>query len=145
MKNTHCRAVTWEEQKEQLRLIRTRVFIEEQNVPLELEWDNADSSAQHFLVSLDEKAIGCARLLPSGQIGRMAILEPFRNCGYGRELLITIIERAQLQNISPLFLHAQNQAIPFYEKLGLFVQGDEFMDAGIAHHEMFYKPEALSL
>jgi len=136
MINISCKAVVWKDEKEQLRSIRTKVFIEEQQVPVELEWDDADQDAHHFLVHLDNEPVACGRLLPSGQIGRMAVLKPFRKKGVGSKLLLNIIKAAEQQNIGPLFLHAQNHAIPFYEKLGFQVQGDEFMDAGIPHHEM---------
>lgn len=133
--------VIWQQQKQALRFIRTRVFIEEQNVPVELEWDDADQDAVHFLAYFNQEAVACARLLPSGQIGRMAVLKPFRDKGIGKALLLGVINYAEEKNIGPLFLHAQNQAIPFYDKLGFQIHGEEFMDAGIAHHEMLYSPK----
>ena len=123
-----------------LRFIRTCVFIEEQNVPVELEWDDADETAFHFLAYYHQEPVACARLLVSGQIGRMAVLEPFRCKGIGKVLLSAVINFAEKQNVAPVFLHAQNQAIPFYEKAGFKIKGVEFMDAGIAHHEMTYAP-----
>ncbi|MBV1882742.1 MAG: GNAT family N-acetyltransferase [Pseudomonadales bacterium] len=135
---TIFKTVTWEEQRDQLQRIRTLVFVEEQNVPVELEWDEEDQHALHFLGINNGKSIACARLLPSAQIGRMAVMAPFRNQGIGGAMLMYIIEIAKQQNIAPLFLHAQNHAIPFYEKLGFQVKGDEFMDAGIPYHEMFF-------
>lgn len=144
MTNIHYRAVSWDEKKDQLRLIRTRVFIEEQHVPIELEWDDADKDAQHYLVSLNEAPIACARILPSGQIGRMAVLSAFRNNGIGGNLLKKITQVAQAQGSAPVFLHAQNHAIPFYEKFGFSIQGEEFMDAGIPHHEMVYRKQGIN-
>ena len=134
--------VIWQQQKQTLRSIRTHVFIEEQHVPFELEWDDADEDAFHFLGYFNQKPAACARLLPTGQIGRMAVLKPFRDKGIGKALLIAIINYAEEQNVGPLFLHAQNQAIPFYKKMEFQIHGEEFMDAGIAHHEMLYKPRS---
>lgn len=132
--------VIWQQKKQTLRSVRTQVFIEEQHVPVELEWDDADEDAFHFLGYFNQQPVACARLLPTGQIGRMAVLKPFRDKGIGKALLIGVIHYAEEKNIGPLFLHAQNQAIPFYKKMEFQVHGEEFMDAGIAHHEMLYKP-----
>ena len=142
MNKIKVRPVDWQQQKQTLRFIRTQVFIEEQHVPVELEWDDADQDALHFLGYFDQQPAACARLLPTGQIGRMAVLKPFRDKGIGKALLISVINYADEKNIGPLFLHAQNQAIPFYKKQGFQVHGEEFMDAGIAHHEMLYNPKA---
>ena len=142
MNKIKVRPVAWQQQKQTLRFIRTQVFIEEQHVPVELEWDDADQHALHFLGYFDQQPAACARLLPTGQIGRMAVLKPFRDKGIGKALLISVINYADEKNIGPLFLHAQNQAIPFYKKQGFQVHGEEFMDAGIAHHEMLYNPKA---
>ena len=133
--------VIWQQQKQTLRSIRTQVFIEEQHVPVELEWDDADQDAFHFLGYINQEPAACARLLPTGQIGRMAVLKPFRDKGIGKALLIAIINYAEEQNVGPLFLHAQNQAIPFYKKMEFQIHGEEFMDAGIAHHEILYRPK----
>lgn len=138
--NTHVQQVSWQQEKTALQQIRRCVFIEEQQVPVELEWDDDDLNAAHFLlIHEDGKALACARLLASGQIGRMAVLAPYRAQGLGRQLLAFIIDWASQQGYPPLFLHAQNHAIPFYGTMGFVVEGDEFIDAGIAHHHMYHR------
>lgn len=129
--------IDWRTQGTEPADIRARVFIEEQHVTQEEEWDGLDSTATHFLVkTADQTPVGTARLLPSGQVGRMAILKPYRGLGVGAALLGYIIAWSRSHALPPLFLHAQVRAIPFYEKLGFTVTGPEFLDAGIRHREM---------
>ena len=129
----------WQQDKITLQAIRRTVFVEEQNVPEELEWDVEDLSAFHFLFySFQGEAVACARLLHKGQIGRMAVLKQYRYQGIGSNLLEHIIKFSEQNKISPLFLYAQNHAISFYKKHGFHIKGNEFMDAGIAHHKMKY-------
>ena len=129
----------WQQDKNTLQTIRRAVFIEEQNVPEELEWDEEDLSAFHFLFYNSQgEALACARLLRQGQIGRIAVLKPYRHQGIGSKLLKHIIGFSEKNQISPLFLYAQNHAISFYQKHGFHVKGNEFIDAGIPHHKMKY-------
>ena len=73
--NVHVTEVPWASHRERLRSIRRTVFIEEQNVPQDLEWDGADEDSRHFLAVTEAGVdIGCARLMPSGQIGRNSSL-----------------------------------------------------------------------
>lgn len=116
--------------------IRHTVFVVEQHVPVEEERDQYDDSALHFLVSRNEQAIATGRLLHSGQIGRMAVLAEFRGSGIGGKLLKYIIDTALEQGQQTVFLHAQIHAINFYQRYGFVIDGEEFMDAGIAHKEM---------
>lgn len=78
------RTADWSKDRDTLSMIRRRVFIQEQHVPEDMEWDEHDSEALHFLV-LDTggKAVGCARLLPNGHFGRMAVLPDWRHQGVG--------------------------------------------------------------
>ncbi|MFW6094615.1 MAG: GNAT family N-acetyltransferase [Pseudomonadota bacterium] len=129
--------VPWESHRESLRAVREAVFIREQNVPRALEWDGADATATHFLATDDAgRAIGCARLLPGGQIGRMAVLLEFRGRGLGRRLLDAAVAAAQHQGLTRVFLHAQVSAAGFYRKAGFVPVGDEYIEAGIPHRTM---------
>ncbi len=119
-----------------LKKIRRRVFIEEQQVPEELEWDEHDATARHFLVLLDNEAIACARLKNDGRIGRMAVLPEHRNNGIGTQLLHYVLQTASDQKLKQLYLHAQVSAADFYKKQGFTEQGDVFFEAGIAHKKM---------
>ncbi|MCY4656187.1 MAG: GNAT family N-acetyltransferase [Gammaproteobacteria bacterium] len=129
--------VEWKKSKGVLQLLRYVVFVVEQKVPLELELDGMDDTSAHFLAShLDDLPIGTGRLLPSGQIGRMAVLQGYRNKGVGSLILSHILEFARQNDYSQIFLHAQTHAMPFYERHGFTARGEEFMDAGIVHREM---------
>jgi len=134
--NIRINVADWGTDKKQLSTIRRLVFIEEQNVPEEMEWDEFDVSSIHFLVTLKDQAIACARLKRDGQIGRMAVLEKYRNQQVGSNLLQFILELASKQGINPVYLHAQVSAIPFYEKLDFVSRGDIFYEANIPHREM---------
>lgn len=135
----------WQKQKATLRAIRSAVFIDEQKVPIELEWDDEDETATHFLVLLDGEPIGCARILDrtpphsgnrQASIGRMAILKAYRDSGYGTTLLKALIKYCREQDYEKIILSAQCHAIGFYQRLGFTAEGDIFMEAGIEHRAM---------
>lgn len=129
--------VDWADHRQVLQLIRYVVFVVEQNVPIEEEWDGMDRSSTHFLASDSTGLpVGTARLMPSGQIGRMAVLKPLRGSGIGSQILQTVVKYAKRRRFDRIFLHAQTHAIEFYERHGFVIHGDEFMDAGIPHREM---------
>ncbi|MDA1076172.1 MAG: GNAT family N-acetyltransferase [Proteobacteria bacterium] len=133
----HVTEVPWSSHSEKLQDIRRRVFIVEQNVPKEIEWDGEDEGSRHFLaVNELGLAVGCARLLASGQIGRMAVLAEFRGTGIGFKLLNLAVETAKLSGFEKVFLHAQTHARAFYSRAGFLVEGYEFEEAGIPHINM---------
>ena len=131
------RILTWREAMPLARPVREEVFVEEQGVPLELEWDEWDEPSEHA-VAFDSRghAIGTARLLPSGAIGRMAVLKKWRGQGVGRSLLEAVLGRAQDRSLVCVTLHAQTQAAEFYRRFGFSERGEEFFEAGIPHVEM---------
>jgi predicted GNAT family N-acyltransferase len=135
--DVHVTQVPWATHGDRLRRVREIVFIEEQSVPREEEWDGLDETAIHFLaLNAAGQPLGCARLLPNGQIGRMAVLQASRGTGLGLRLLEAAIEEAARQGHRRVFLHAQTHAIGFYRKAGFLPHGAEFMEAGIPHVEM---------
>jgi predicted GNAT family N-acyltransferase len=120
-----------------IKTVREQVFIQEQHVPEELEWDGHDARAIHIVAyDAHDQVIGTARLLADGHIGRMAVLESWRKHGVGSAMLTKLLMRAQQHNLSKVFLHAQISAIGFYERHGFITLGEEFMDAGIPHRHM---------
>lgn len=131
----------WTADKNELSRIRRQVFIEEQNVPEDLEWDGLDESSEHFLAFSDNNAIACARLTSKGQIGRMAVLENHRGQGIGSALLRTVLRTVEESGRPNIYLHAQVSAIPFYEKHGFTCRGEVFFEADIPHREMIIDPE----
>ena len=129
--------VDWTEHYQALQNIREQVFINEQNVPRDLEWDGKDPSSTHFLAKDPSgRAIGCARLLPTGQIGRMAVLQDHRGTGIGALLLQAAVDEGQSQGFERLFLHSQSYAEPFYLKGGFLPYGTTFQEADIDHIAM---------
>lgn len=130
------RGTTWQRDSAILSEIRQRVFIEEQNVPKELEWDDADDDAQHWLAFHNNEPVGTARMLRNGHIGRMAVLARARNRGVGSQILRTILQTATQQQFREVYLHAQIHALPFYERHGFIAEGPEFIDANIPHRTM---------
>jgi predicted GNAT family N-acyltransferase len=131
------RIMMWREALPLARPVREKVFVEEQDVPLELEWDEWDEASEHA-VALDSAgaAIGTARLLPDGRIGRMAVLKDWRGKGVGAALLLAMLARARERAMPRALLHAQIQAAGFYRRFGFSERGEEFLEAGIPHVEM---------
>ncbi len=129
--------VTWQNAEAELRILREFVFIKEQNVPLELEWDGKDENAIHVLAR-DEKGrgIGTARMTMDGHIGRMAVLRTWRRRGVGSEMLIALITIARARQLPRVKLDAQTHAVDFYLRHDFVAQGEIFMDANIPHQHM---------
>lgn len=128
--------VSWQRMEKHLRQIRMAVFIQEQNVPIELEWDKEDEHCLHLLVIYENDYIATARLLDSGQIGRMAVLKAYRHKGVGSAMLEHLVEVAREKTMSSVYLNAQITAVDFYKKFGFVEQGELFNDAGIMHRRM---------
>lgn len=129
--------VDWSGEKARLSSIRTEVFIEEQQVPPDLEWDGLDETAIHLLaLDADGRAIGCARILEPNIIGRMAVCKSWRRHGIGDALLTTAVRLCRQRGHGPIRLSAQTHAIPFYERAGFRVCSEEYPDAGIPHCDM---------
>ena len=134
------RPATWQQDKQALSQIREQVFIREQNVPTELEWDGEDETALHLLAEDgDGNPIGTARMLQDGHIGRVAVLSPWRGRGVGSALMKQVLKTATHEHHRKVFLDAQIDAIGFYQKLGFNAEGITFMDAGIPHRHMVRK------
>ncbi len=131
------RRVEWAAARATLGPLRAEVFIQEQGVPPELEWDGLDEQALHFAVELvTGETIATARLLRDGHIGRVAVARPWRGRGVGRALLSYIIVEAGRLGMGQLHLAAQVHALEFYRTLGFSAEGEEFLDAGIPHRAM---------
>lgn len=128
--------VSWNLNRETLRSIRDKVFIEEQGVPEEIEHDDSDETATHFLITDRYIALGCGRLLPDGKIGRMAVLPEHRGKGLGHLLLHYMVDYAKQHGYQRLYLHSQSYANGFYEAAGFAAFGEPFEEAGIPHTAM---------
>ncbi|MDB2686113.1 GNAT family N-acetyltransferase [Mariniblastus sp.] len=140
MINVEVKLVDWHSHRDQLLSVRQKVFVVEQNVPVEEEIDDFDPVATHLLaVDRDGVAIGTARVLPDGHIGRIAVLKEWRGQGIGRALTEAAVEYLKLQQFAEARLNSQVQVIEFYEKLGFVSQGDVFYECEIAHVAMSKK------
>src|ERR1700674_2637201 len=126
--------IPWQEGSLELAAIRRRVFVIEQQIPEELEWDGIDPSCGHVVArDFAGRPIGTGRLLPDGHIGRMAVLERWRGKGVGRAMLERLIALARRDGHRVVVLHAQTYAIPFYTRQGFVPVGDEYLESLIAH------------
>jgi predicted GNAT family N-acyltransferase len=120
-----------------LRAVREPVFVQEQQVPIELEWDDLDPHCVHVLARDREgRPIGTGRLTPERKIGRMAVLPEWRGKGVGEALLQSLIDEALHHRLPEVRLNAQVSAIGFYAKHGFVPYGERFMEAGIEHQSM---------
>jgi predicted GNAT family N-acyltransferase len=131
-----CVLTTWAADRPVLERIRREIFIQEQEVPESDEWDGDDAVSVHALARLNREPVGTGRLNPAGKIGRIAVNAGLRGRGIGALILRRLLEAARNRGIREPFLHAQLQAVPFYEKLGFSSQGDVFDEAGILHVRM---------
>ncbi|MFW0753798.1 GNAT family N-acetyltransferase [Pseudomonas sp. H11T01] len=136
MSKIHVRVADWQKDNAEIRRIREAVFVTEQSVPPELEWDADDESAVHFLAFEGDFPIGTARLLPDGHIGRVSVLKDWRGLKVGDALMQAVISDAEKRGLKQQMLSAQVQATAFYERLGFTIVSSEFLEAGIPHVDM---------
>jgi len=131
------RILAWPDALALARPVREQVFIEEQSVPRELEWDEWDTRGDHALAcDAAGRPIGTARLLPDGRIGRMAVVREWRGRGVGAALLEAMLSQARGHALRSVMVHAQTHAASFYRRFGFSERGGEFLEAGIPHVEM---------
>lgn len=130
----------WSALRADAQSIRLEVFVQEQNVPADLEMDDKDAVCLHA-VAYDAQGtpVATGRLLPDGHIGRMAVRKPQRGSGIGGLILQGLMAQARGRGDKQVVLSAQTHAAPFYVRHGFVKQGEEFFEAGIAHVEMAYQ------
>lgn len=126
----------WDKLEQDAKFIRKQVFIIEQNIPEEEEWDDQDMISDHFVVYDQDQPIATARLLQNNSVGRVAVLKTYRGQGIGHMIMLEIIRQAHQQDRTFLQLSSQVHAISFYEKLGFSIQGDAYDECGIPHIKM---------
>ena len=134
--NITINQVKWNEFEQLLREVRTPVFIEEQHIEPDFEWDELDLNAVHLLAIFDNQPVGCLRIISYQKIGRMAVLKPWRGLGIGSALLTQAIEICRQHSSQSIFLSAQTHAIVFYIKAGFKAISQEYTDVNIAHVDM---------
>lgn len=144
------RLVTTPEERADAYAVRTDVFVTEQGVPVELELDDLDDTADHFVAYDDGRVVGAGRLVveepgfegaepslgPVAHLGRLAVRPETRGTGLGVDLVRAIEVRAAERGLAVVALSAQTHALGFYERLGYSAYGPEFDDAGLPHRWM---------
>jgi ElaA protein len=130
-------------EREQCFAIRVTVFVEEQNVPVELELDDRDADAVHYLGKVYGSPVGTARMVDYldhgrhvAKIGRVAVLPAYRKQGVGTILMKYLLDDARTRGFNEAMLDSQTYVMAFYEALGFVAEGDEFLDANIPHYRM---------
>jgi YbgC/YbaW family acyl-CoA thioester hydrolase len=132
---------SWAELGAQAQAIRQAVFVEEQKIPAEMEWDSADESCVHAVAyNRLGLALATGRLLEHvpgvAKIGRMAVISALRGSRVGREVLEALMQAGRERGDREVLLHAQLSAEGFYTRAGFQRRGPVFDEAGIAHVEM---------
>ena len=133
----HIQTGTWDELQHDARSIRDAVFVQEQQIPEEEEWDEQDHVSRHFVVYDEGAAIATARLLDNNSIGRVAVLKPYRGKKIGWMLLDHIVKFAKQEKRPFAMLSSQVYVIGFYQSLGFHAQGEVYDDCGIPHIDMY--------
>ena len=136
LSKVNIKKVTWQDAESALRAVRTVVFIEEQLIPSELEWDEIDADAIHLLASYELQPVACLRIIDHEKIGRMAVINNWRGFGLGAALLHEAINLCKKHGSKNIYLSAQSHAIKFYQKAGFKQSSDEYMDVDIPHVDM---------
>src|SRR5574337_608685 len=131
----------WDALSADAQRVRTEVFVQEQRIPMEMEWDEADGQALHAVAyNRLGMPLATGRLLAHapgvGRIGRMAVDRTLRGTGFGRRVLNALEQAAGQRGDRELLLHAQCSTKGFYARGGYRVHGAPFEKAGIAHIEM---------
>ena len=129
----------YEDNEKDICKIRFEVFVDEQNVPEELEIDGLDDEAKHVLAYIDNEPIGTGRILNDGHIGRVSVLKMHRGLGIGKLMMQDLIHWAEETNIEKLWLSSQWHAHRFYLDLGFDCEGGIYEEAGIDHIKMSKK------
>jgi predicted GNAT family N-acyltransferase len=136
LKNIKITQVSWPDAENLLRAVRTPVFIVEQFVTPEFEWDELDASAVHVLATLNKEPIACLRIIDYHKIGRMAVLKQYRGIGLGAALLLEAVNICQSHGSTSVYLSAQTHAIGFYQACGFKVTSEVYQDVHIPHVDM---------
>lgn len=136
MSQISIHAGSWQDLQADAKVIREAVFIQEQAIAPEDEWDQEDAIALHFVAYAQQQPIATARLLSNHSIGRVAVLKSYRGLGLGKKVMEAIIQQAQQEQRPFLVLSAQVYATGFYQQLGFQVEGEEYLDCGIPHIRM---------
>ena len=133
----HIITTNWLASEMAIKSVRVAVFVKEQNIPYQIDFDDNDQRATHWLALTESQLpVGTARLQRDGHFGRMAVLPDWRSRGIGSLIISAAIDHARKLSLEPLCLNAQLSARPFYQRFGFCSHGPIFMEAGIEHQAM---------
>ena len=127
---------TWQADAARIKSVRVPVFVEEQGVSFDEDFDGSDEPCVHALAVSDGRAVGTGRVDLQGRIGRIAVLTPYRGQGIGASLVRYLVAVSRQQGLPGVYLHAQCAAEAFYAGLGFYSTGEVFLDANIEHVRM---------
>ena len=132
---------SYQELKQNCDLVRYSVFVQEQNVPENIEIDDRDHLCRHIIIKIKSNPIATGRIdiAKEGKIGRVAVIKDYRNKGYGSLIVHKLEEIAQEEGLTSVWLNAQKPSINFYQRLGYQIISDEFIEANIVHQKMSKK------
>ena len=132
--------VNWSEKQAEITSVRQAVFIEEQNIPENIDFDGSDTDYIHVLATdKNGRPIGTARINSKGRIGRMAVLKNYRRQGIGRKMIQALMDYGRKNSITDFHVSSQVTAVGFYRKMGFETSGEEFLEAAIKHINMKLK------
>ncbi len=138
MESIDIKTASWHEERSALKDVRVAVFVQEQNVPVEIEMDDRDGQCVHILAKHNSLHVGTGRIdiQYQGKIGRLAVLKPYRGQGIGLAMMSALEAIAQKAGLTHVWLNAQISAQSFYQKQGYVASGDTFLEADIVHCRM---------
>lgn len=132
--------VSWSEKQAEITSVRRAVFVEEQNVPEDIDFDGSDTDFTHVLAwDINGLPVGTARINHKGRIGRMAVLKKYRRRGIGRKMIQALMDYGRKNSITNFHVSSQVTAVGFYEIMDFEPFGEEFIEAGITHINMKLK------
>jgi predicted GNAT family N-acyltransferase len=126
-------SVTWQQAEHKLRFIREKVFVCEWRIPQKVEFDRRDQGAHHVLVydQHSKEPVATGRLLPDGQISRVAVVMSARNSNAGKLVIDKLKEIASELNLKEVYIHSSLEALAYYKAHHFHLVGSVFMEAGI--------------
>ena len=133
----NIRITSFREEEQSIRQIRSSVFVKEQGIPDEDEYDDSDNVCVHAIAWDEGRPVGTGRLGDDGRIGRIAVIKRARGKGLAKAILLALEQHARKCSLHQLWAYAQVQALGFYEKVGYRIDGDEFMEDGIPHKRIY--------
>ena len=138
MESIDIKTASWQADRLALEAVRVVVFVQEQNVPVDLEMDDRDALCTHVLARHKRRPVGTGRIdiEKHGKIGRVAVLPDYRGQGLGKALMVALEAMAQQAGLAQVRVNAQVSARGFYEKQGYVAEGETFLEAEIVHVRM---------